>query len=87
MKDRLIRAFRRAQYAAIGAAIGAFVGGLLSRSTASTGAATGALVGAVIGEKRHSVEGTIKELKARDDEDEADGRFAGLRKKQAAADD
>lgn len=87
MKDRLVRAFRRAQYAAIGAAVGAFVGGLLGRSTASTGAATGALVGAIIGEKRHSVEGTLKQLKERDSEEEESGRLAGWRKREKEAAD
>lgn len=75
MRERLKRAWSRAQYAAIGGAIGAFVGGLFSRKTASTGAATGALVGAILGEKRHSAAGVIEQMKDRGSEEEEQGGF------------
>jgi len=91
MKDRLLRALKRAQYAAIGAAVGAFLGGLISRSTASTGAASGALVGALVGEKRHDVDsllsGVKEDVKGGKDGDHKSGRLAKLRKSAAEADD
>ncbi|MFC7073443.1 glycine zipper 2TM domain-containing protein [Halovenus rubra] len=93
MKERIKRAFSRAQYAAIGAALGGFLGGILSRNAASTGAATGALVGAVIGEKRHELDNMVQDVKEGetggriptigDDEDsqssESKGRISQLR--------
>lgn len=88
MKARILRALRRAQYAAMGAAVGAFVGGLFSRSTASTGAATGALVGAVIGEKRHDFDTVIEEVRGRGEEETtSEGRLSQLRKSAPKADD
>ena len=86
MKQRIKRAFSRAQYAAMGAAVGAFVGGLFSRSGASTGAATGALVGAIVGEKRHTVVGVIEDVRNREDDEEQsrfEGKLSGLRKEQS----
>lgn len=81
MKQRILRALRRAQYAAIGAAVGAFLGGLFSRSTASTGAATGALIGAVVGEKRHDLDSIIEGVREREESatDESEGRLSRLR--------
>ena len=85
MKEKILRALRRAQYAAMGAAIGAFIGGLISRSTASTGAATGALVGAIIGEKRHTLDTVIEDVRGDRDEDSdgSEGRLSRLRKTAA----
>lgn len=87
MKQRIIRALRRAQYAAMGAAIGAFVGGLFGRSTASTGAATGALVGAVVGEKRHDFDAVIESVREERGKDEdSEGRLARLRESAPKSD-
>ncbi|SDJ78739.1 YMGG-like Gly-zipper [Halovenus aranensis] len=86
MKERLIGAFRRARYAAIGAAIGAFLGGLVSRNGASTGGATGALLGALVGEKRHDISGVFEEMGSDDTEKGDDeGRLSQLR--ESATDD
>lgn len=81
MKQRILRALRRAQYAAMGAAIGGFLGGLWSRNAASTGAATGALVGALVGEKRHDFDSTIAEIREKRTKAEGSskGRLAKLR--------
>lgn len=92
MKDRILRALKRAQYAAMGAAVGAFLGGLVSRSTASTGAASGALVGALVGEKRYDVDSLLSGVKEdmtgdEDGEDDESGRLAQLRKSAPKADD
>jgi hypothetical protein len=91
MKDRILRALKRAQYAAIGAAVGAFLGGLISRSTASTGAASGALVGALVGEKRYDVDsllsGVKEDVTGDGEEDDEPGRLAQLRESATEADD
>lgn len=87
MKERLIGAFRRARYAAIGAAIGAFLGGLVSRNGASTGGATGALIGALVGEKRHDVSGFFDSVGSDDAEQEEDGESRLSKIRASAADD
>jgi osmotically inducible lipoprotein OsmB len=75
MKQRILRALSRAQYAAMGAAIGGFLGGLWSRNAASTGAATGALVGAVVGEKRHDFDDIVKGIRESREGDGSEGRL------------
>ncbi|GAB7092726.1 hypothetical protein JCM18237_29970 [Halorubrum luteum] len=62
LRGRVIRAYGRARYAAIGGAIGGGLGGLVSRNAASTGAGLGALVGAIVGETRTDVDSIVTDL-------------------------